>query len=121
MGCDPDDESIFERTVGFVEKSGMDLVKYSILTPLPGSYLFEKFKKEKRLLTLNWELYDGEHCVFLPRNLSPEKLEEGLRWAYRITYRFSSILKRTLRKGSPFPHAFLANLVFKKLSCAVEV
>ncbi len=121
FGCDPDDESIFERTVRFVEKSGMDLVKYSILTPLPGSYLFEKFKKEKRLLTLNWELYDGEHCVFLPRNLSPEKLEEGLRWAYRITYRFSSILKRTLRKGSPFPHAFLANLVFKKLSCSVEV
>jgi len=77
FGFDEDDESIFE-------------------TPLPGTPLFEKFKKEGRILTYNWEKYDCVHCVFIPKKLKVEKLQEGLNWCYKNFYNFPSVFKKIL-------------------------
>jgi len=46
-----------------------------MLTPLPGTPLFSQLEAEGRLLTKEWELYDGHHVVFQPALLSPEELQ----------------------------------------------
>jgi radical SAM superfamily enzyme YgiQ (UPF0313 family) len=113
FGFDEDDQSVFERTVEFVTSAGIDLVRYAILTPFPGTPWHEKFRQEQRIVTQDWSLYDTENAVFKPAGMSARQLEEGWKWAYRETYRFSSMRKRVLRKGSPLLLSVPANLLFR--------
>ena len=96
FGFDEDDENVFEKTVNFCFKNKIDLALYTILTPLPGTPLFKKFKKERRILTYNWKKYDCAHCVFIPKKLKVEKLQEGLNWCYKSFYNFPSVFKKIL-------------------------
>ena len=95
FGLDKDGKDVFEKTVKFVNSVKLDGVQYTILTPLPGSKLYEEMKREKRLIDRDWSNYDCGHPVFLPKNLTPEELYRGLAWAYKKTYSFASILFRS--------------------------
>ena len=94
FGLDQDDPSVFERTVSFCEKNKIDLPTYHILTPLPGTRLFQRMEEEGRLLHKDWAEYNGSSVVFKPRLMPEETLQKGYFWAYRETYSWSSILKR---------------------------
>jgi len=39
-------------------------------------------------------MYDVEHVVFRPKNMTADELYEGTKWAWRETYKTSNILKR---------------------------
>ncbi len=54
----------------------MDSVQFLVLTPIPGSVLYENWHEEGRVFSTQWDLYDGHHVVFHPRNLSLTKLQE---------------------------------------------
>jgi radical SAM superfamily enzyme YgiQ (UPF0313 family) len=99
FGFDNDDEHVFEQTVEFVDRARIDLPRYAVMTPFPGTGSFRQLEAEGRLLHKNWSLYDVEHVVFQPRQMSPERLQEGLEWAWRQSYGWSSIAKRFL--GAP--------------------
>lgn len=94
FGLDQDDPSVFDRTVNFCEKNKIDLPTYHILTPLPGTRLFQRMEEEGRLLHKDWAEYNGSSVVFKPRLMPEETLQKGYFWAYRETYSWSSILKR---------------------------
>jgi radical SAM superfamily enzyme YgiQ (UPF0313 family) len=85
-----------------------------VATPFPGTPLYERLKREDRLISRNWEEYDTEHVVFRPLRMTPEQLFEGHRWAYRETYRLSGVLSR-LRARS-LPMSLMANLGFRRLA-----
>lgn len=87
FGADTDDAGIFERTVDFALGRGIDTVQFLILTPAPGTPFYERMKAQDRLLTDDWSLYDGHHCVFQPERMSPYELQMG---AYRAMARFYS-------------------------------
>ncbi|MEJ5166129.1 MAG: hypothetical protein WHV67_03780 [Thermoanaerobaculia bacterium] len=46
------------------------------------------------MITKDWDKYDHNNVVFLPKKMSPEKLYEGWRWARKETYSLKSIFKR---------------------------
>ena len=94
FGFDNDDKSIFRKTVKFIEKVKLDVVQFSILTPLPGTRLQEKLEKEGRIIDRNWSNYDLSHPVFQPKLMTPQELKQGLDWAYKKVYGLSSIFKR---------------------------
>ena len=96
FGFDNDDPSVFKKTVKFVNDCNIDVVHYAILTPFPGSPLFESLKKQGRILTENWSLYDSLHITFRPKRMTPEELQKGFDWAYLKTHSLPSILKRNL-------------------------
>jgi radical SAM superfamily enzyme YgiQ (UPF0313 family) len=96
FGFDNDDETVFERTVEFVDKVKIDLPRYAVMTPFPGTGYFRRLEAEGRLLHTNWSLYDVEHVVFQPKQMSPERLQEGLEWAWRQSYTLRSIFTRVL-------------------------
>jgi len=59
-------------------------VQFSIITPFPGTRLFEELDKKGKILTKDFSMYDGHcSCVFQPDNLSPADLEEAKQFAYR--------------------------------------
>jgi radical SAM superfamily enzyme YgiQ (UPF0313 family) len=100
FGFDDEDESVFERTVEFVDKTKIDLPRYAVATPFPGTPLYRRLEATGRLLHKNWSLYDVEHVVFEPKRMSPERLQEGLKWSWQQSYSWPSILRRLT--GAPW-------------------
>ena len=91
FGMDDDDETVFDRTVGWAVENGVTTATFHIQTPYPGTRLYTRMAAEGRLLHSNWDLYDTRHTVFRPARLSPDALEEGYWRAYRDFYSWKNI------------------------------
>jgi radical SAM superfamily enzyme YgiQ (UPF0313 family) len=118
MGCfafgfDGDTRDTFAHTVEFVIKANIDLPRYAILTPFPNTPLFRRLKAEGRILTEDWSLYDGQHVVYQPRQMSPAELWQGTEWAWKQTYSFRSIAKRLAGARIQLPLSLAANLGYR--------
>src|SRR6185295_17482179 len=57
FGMDDDDESVFDRTVEWAIKQGIETATFHILTPYPSTDLHSKMQQEGRMLHRNWDLY----------------------------------------------------------------
>ncbi len=104
FGNDHDDQTVFEDVVRFVEKSHLETAIFSVLTPFPGTRIYDRLKRENRIINTNWDLYDMNHVVFKPARMTPEQLQKGLYKAYEKLYGIPSIIKRLfpLNKNSLF-------------------
>lgn len=82
FGSDGDPPDIFQRTADFVISTGIDLAHFGLLMPTPGTSLFERLSREKRLLYRNfpadYQLMDLNHAVFEPRLMTAAEAEAGL-------------------------------------------
>nr|MDJ0940744.1 radical SAM protein [Woeseiaceae bacterium] len=94
FGIDDHTPDVFEETAQFVIDTGIDLPRFAILTPFPGTTLFDRLDAEDRITTRNWELYDGQHVVFEPAQMSADALEQGNMAAWRKVYSYGSIARR---------------------------
>jgi radical SAM superfamily enzyme YgiQ (UPF0313 family) len=98
FGFDHDTEAVFEETLDFLEGSGVQNATFNILTPFPGTRLYERLEQDGRILTRDWSKYNSRtEVVFQPRNLSPQALLEGYRYANERFYSWSSIYRRLSR------------------------
>jgi radical SAM superfamily enzyme YgiQ (UPF0313 family) len=95
FGAEEDGPRVFEQTVEFAQRSHLDVAQFSILTPLPGTRLYDEMAQEGRLIERDWGKYNGNHVVFRPRGMPVERLEEGFRWALAQAYSLRGILRRT--------------------------
>lgn len=93
FGLDHDDKDVFKRTVDWGVKHGITTSTYHILTPYPGTRLFQKLDEDGRILTRNWDMYDTRNVVYKTRNLTAEELKSGYDWAYKEFYTWSNIFK----------------------------
>ncbi|MEW6108228.1 MAG: radical SAM protein [Nitrospirota bacterium] len=96
FGYDWDTKSSFETVVSFAEKTRLDSVLFTILTPYPGTKVFSRMMEEKRIITTDWSKYDMAHVVYKPKNMSSEELQEGYLTANRHFYSWNSMLKRLI-------------------------
>jgi len=78
LGSDADTRDVFKTTSHFCSEMDLDYAQYAILTPLPGTKVYEQFEREGRLLHKDWSMYDGLHSVFSPRNMTPDELQKGM-------------------------------------------
>ena len=100
FGFDHDTETIFGETVDFLEEVGVQNATFNILTPYPGTPLYERLDKERRILTRDWSKYNGrEDVVFQPRHMSAAALLEGYRYVNRRFYSLESISRRLSRSS----------------------
>jgi radical SAM superfamily enzyme YgiQ (UPF0313 family) len=95
FGMDGDDESVFSRTVEWAVEQGIETATFHILTPYPDTPLFRRMQQEKRLTSLDWDLYDTRHAIFQPARMSVQALEAGYWRAYRDFYSWSNLLLST--------------------------
>jgi len=104
FGTDHDDGSVFSDVLRFTEKAHLEAAIFSILTPFPGTQVFETMQLENRILHMNWDLYDMNHVVFRPHKMTPAQLQDGFVWAYKRLYGYPSIIKRLFpfRRGPLF-------------------
>ena len=113
FGFDHDTPDVFAQTVERVQQLRVDIPRYSIYTPYPGTTLYNRLVKEGRILSTDWADYDTMHVVYEPSQMSPVELYEGFRWAYRETFTIKNILQRTWRSGLNFPISFTGNLAYR--------
>ncbi|MFC2093383.1 radical SAM protein [Bacteroidota bacterium] len=94
LGSDAEDDSIFEKTVKFIKENNLIYNMINILTPLPGTRLFERLESEDRILHKDWERYNFESVCFKPKQMSVETLAEGRRWVNKEIYALNNIHER---------------------------
>ncbi len=111
FGFDDHDESIFEKTLRFVEDCAPSVPTFHILTPYPGTALFRQFEQEGRLLHKEWKRYNHAEVVFRPKLMTPEELYRGWLDVRKEAYRWPSIFSR-VRKN---PGRRFTNLVYNIL------
>ncbi len=111
FGMDEDDESVFDRTVNWAVEQGIETATFHVLTPYPDTPLFRRMQQQKRLTSLNWDLYDTRHAVFQPARMSAEALEAGYWRAYKDFYSWSNILQSTAQQTDPL--ASLRHFAYK--------
>jgi len=115
FGFDNDDESVFETAVDFLIRNKVELAYFNVLTPLPGTALFERYKQEGRIFDEDWSKYDGKHVVFHPKRMTAEQLQEGFFWANHQMYSWSSIWNRISHTNQRFIPRLEMNWQFRKL------
>lgn len=91
FGMDGDDANVFERTVEWAVKQGIETATFHIMTPYPGTGLYQQMQSQNRLVHSDWDLYDTRHVVYRPARLTPVELETGYRRAYRDFYAWRNI------------------------------
>jgi len=111
FGFDDHDESIFEKTLRFLEETAPSLPTFHLLTPYPGTALFKQFDEEGRLLHKDWKRYNHTEVVYRPKLLTPERLYQGWRDARQEAYSWSSIFSRIKAN----PRGLLTNLAYNIL------
>ncbi|MFA4874224.1 MAG: radical SAM protein [bacterium] len=92
FGADHDDPATIKATVKFAKKNELTSVQFMILTPLPGTYIFEKFESENRLLSRDWGYYDAHHVVFAPKGMNAVQLQTLTIKAMLKFYSLGSVL-----------------------------
>ena len=78
----------------FINDSHLYAAQLTVLTPLPGTRLRERFEKEDRLLPTDWNKFTFLNANFIPKKMSPEQLEKGLMEAYGRFYNTEQNIKR---------------------------
>ncbi|HET9552785.1 MAG TPA: radical SAM protein [Anaeromyxobacteraceae bacterium] len=107
FGLDGDTPDVFDRTARFAVEAGIDLPRFAVVTPFPGTPLHRRLDAEGRILTRDWSLYDAQHVVFRPKLMTPRQLQEGHERAWRRAYSLPSIARRLWRSRVD-PHLTLA-------------
>jgi len=115
FGFDNDDESVFERAVDFLTKNQVELAYFNVLTPLPGTALFDRYNSTGRIFDRDWAKYDGKHVVYRPSRMTPEQLQEGFYWANHQFYSLPSIWKRLSGTNQRLVARWEMNREFRKL------
>ncbi len=115
FGFDHDDEAVFERAVEFLVKTRVELAYFNVLTPLPGTALYERYHRTGRIFDRDWAKYDGKHVVFYPSRMTPEQLQEGFFWANHQFYSIPSIWHRLSGTKQRFVPRLIMNREFRKL------
>ena len=113
FGMDHDTPETIDRTAQFVVDAGIDLPRFAVATPFPGTPLYRRLDSEGRILTRDWEQYDGQHVVFRPARMSVDELRDGHERAWIHAYSLTSIARRLWKSKTHTGLAIAANMGYR--------
>jgi radical SAM superfamily enzyme YgiQ (UPF0313 family) len=95
LGFDWDSPDIFTQTLEFLDSTDLMHCSFTTEIPFPGTAAFKKYRKEGRLLTLDYDDFVGKDKVVVrPAQMTPAQLTEGIRWLVREYYSVRRCAKR---------------------------
>lgn len=102
FGLDDDDRHVFQRTVDWALEMGLTTATFHILTPYPGTRLYDALKKGGRITSENWDRYNTREVVYSPKSMTAGELKSGYDYACRSFYSWEGILRSSLaHSGNP--------------------
>jgi radical SAM superfamily enzyme YgiQ (UPF0313 family) len=119
VGADGDTVESIAGMAEFIEKNKVVVPRFYILTPIPGTVLYEKMKSDNRICNENIYSYNGTEAVHMPLNMSPQELTAAYWELYNKVFSLKSIVKRTIfqnnffKKPGIYLFYFFVNLYYK--------
>lgn len=93
LGSDTDDIQTIKDTQKFAKKLDIDSIQFMMLTPLPGTPVFDELKESGRLIHTDWSMYDAHHAVFEPKQMTAFELHVETLKAMSKFYSWRAILR----------------------------
>ncbi len=93
LGSDTDDIQTIRNTEKFAKKLDIDSIQFMMLTPLPGTPVFEELKNQGRLIHTDWSKYDAHHAVYEPKQMTAFELHVETLKAMSKFYSWTAILR----------------------------
>jgi radical SAM superfamily enzyme YgiQ (UPF0313 family) len=87
LGMDDQNEDDIKRLVDFLLEIKLDLAEFTVLTPFPHTKAFDDLNSQGRILSFDWNDYSADKVVFQPRQMSPERLQQLLGYAWDTFYK----------------------------------
>lgn len=116
FGFDDHISQSFIDTLDMIKKLGITLACVNILTPFPGSQLFEKIKQEGRIITYDWSRYSMTEPIFKPMNMTGHELHEETIRVLDEYYTIIPTIKRILESVKygfyPCMDSLLGNVLY---------
>jgi radical SAM superfamily enzyme YgiQ (UPF0313 family) len=97
FGFDQDTPEIFDLTLEKMNDWELDAVEINILTPFPGTPLYDRLEREERITSKDWKRYNQVDVVFKPKHMTEKELFEGTRRIAKQYYNIPNVIMRALR------------------------
>jgi radical SAM superfamily enzyme YgiQ (UPF0313 family) len=97
VGTDADTPRSVRDIARFALRRGITTLMLNILTPIPGTQLYDEMNAAGRILDRDWRHYDAQHVVFAPRRMTPRQLQRATLRAYRRFYSTNRLGMHALR------------------------
>lgn len=94
LGLDHDNWKSVKKTVRFTRRHRLTSAQFLILTPLPGSELYDSLRRENRILFKDWSLYDAHHVVYKPANFAEAELQRAQIYGHKKFYSWLERIKK---------------------------
>ena len=94
FGFDTDGWADCMNAVRFAQRARLCMSCYPILTPYPGTAVYEQYRSEGRLLTDDWDKYNGATVVHQPARMTIDELRHAQMAAFHEFYAPGSCLSR---------------------------
>ena len=120
FGLDEDDSSVFEKTLDWIVKNKIETVTSHILTPYPGTRLYENLHKQGRITDFDLSKYNTANVVYRPKNMTKEELYDGYLWIYKEVYSFKNIIKRLPNSKKQWIPYLAFNLLYRRFGKLTE-
>ena len=115
FGLDEETPHVFERSLEFLLRNSVPSMTPCIVIPYPGTRLFDRLMRERRILHTNWAYYDHITVCYQPRNMAPEELAEKYLDFRNKFFSYSSIIQRGYDQLRVAPLAYLGmNIAYRK-------
>src|SRR5271157_200350 len=121
FGFDYENKDVFEQTFEFIMRSRMDCVELRILTPFPGTRLYERLLSEGRLFVRDWWLrgYPPDTLLFQPKGMTAHELINGFGRLNRQAYSIGAMTKRFFGM-SPWKRTLLGCQVYAGINLSTR-
>lgn len=97
FGGDTDDIDTIRSTEKFARRLRINSVQFMMLTPLPGTPVFQELMQQGRIIHTDWSKYDAHHAVFEPKLMTPFELHTETLKAMSGFYSCGAVLRNLLR------------------------
>ncbi|MFQ5768616.1 MAG: B12-binding domain-containing radical SAM protein, partial [Acidobacteriota bacterium] len=130
FGLEGDTAEVFDSTLEFIYKTGIDFVVANIIQPYPGTGTFKDAVAQQSFLPwsacpadsdvaldYNWPLFDGAHVLVRPEGMTVEQLQEGYYYFLRQAYSLRGISRRYRRAATGLAAAsshYVRNYLFSR-------
>lgn len=101
FGWEQDTKETIDHRVRFTRHCQADSIQSTLMTPLPGTRLYERYSKEGRIVfnhyPEDWKYYGYEHLVFRPDNMDRAEMQDYIFQAMDKIYEPSFLRRRMLK------------------------
>lgn len=114
FGLDGDTPETFSATVEWIVRNKIETVTSHILTPYPGTALYDRMLAEHRITSHDLSRYNTANVVFQPIHMTAEELYRGYLGVYREVYSLKNIIRRLPDAKEQRMAYLMFNLFYRK-------